>query len=173
MHNNLTLNWDKTRTLKYLKENLVIRQFFLIVLSILLTMSLAYADNGLIKVKSSHAVKKTADRLETALKEKGMTIFARINHSEGAKKVGIDLPATELIIFGNPKVGSPLMNCNRTVGIDLPQKALIWKDENGQVWLTYNAPKYLAKRHDLNECMEVIEKVEKALSNFSKAATMP
>ena len=102
-----------------------------------------------------------------------MTIFVRINHSEGAKKVGIDLPATELIIFGNPKVGSPLMNCNRTVGIDLPQKALIWKDENGQVWLSYNAPQYLAKRHDLKECMEVIKKVEKALSNFSKAATMP
>jgi hypothetical protein len=116
----LALNWDKARTLKYLKENLIMRQFFLILLSIILTMSLAYADNGLIDVKSSYAVKKTADRLETALKEKGMTIFARINHSEGAKKVGIDLPATELIIFGNPKVGSPLMNCNRTVGIDLP-----------------------------------------------------
>jgi len=149
------------------------RQIFLILLSIILTMSLAYADNGLVNVKSPYAVKKTTDRLETALKEKGMTIFARINHSEGAKKVGIDLPATELIIFGNPKVGSPLMNCNRTVGIDLPQKALIWKDENGQVWLSYNAPQYLAKRHDLKECMEVIKKVEKALSNFSKAATMP
>jgi len=90
------------------------RQIFLILLSIILTMSLAYADNGLVNVKSPYAVKKTTDRLETALKEKGMTIFARINHSEGAKKVGIDLPATELIIFGNPKVGSPLMNCNRT-----------------------------------------------------------
>lgn len=149
------------------------RQFFLIVLSIILTMSLAYADNGLVNVKSPYAVKETADRLETVLKEKGMTIFVRINHSEGAKKVGIDLPATELIIFGNPKVGSPLMNCNRTVGIDLPQKALIWKDENGQVWFSYNAPQYLANRHDLKECMEVIKKVEKALSNFSKAATMP
>jgi uncharacterized protein (DUF302 family) len=169
----LALNWDKARTLKYLKENLIMRQFFLILLSIILTMSLAYADNGLIDVKSSYAVKKTADRLETALKEKGMTIFARINHSEGAKKVGIDLPATELIIFGNPKVGSPLMNCNRTVGIDLPQKALIWKDENGQVWLSYNDPQYLANRHGLSECMEVIKKVEKALSKFAKAATMP
>ena len=149
------------------------RQLFFILLLILLTISLAYADNGLVNVKSPYTVKKTMDRLETALKEKGMTIFARINHAEGAKKVGIDLPPTELIIFGDPKVGSPLMNCNRTVGIDLPQKTLIWKDENGQVWLSYNAPKYLAKRHDLNECMEVIEKVEKALSNFSKAATMP
>ena len=149
------------------------RYIFLIVLSIMVTMSLAYADNGLINVKSSHAVKVTADRLETALKEKGMTVFVRINHSEGAKKVGIDLPATELIIFGNPKVGSPLMNCNRTVGIDLPQKALIWEDENGQVWLSYNDPQYLAKRHDLVQCMQVIKKVENALSNFSKAATSP
>ena len=149
------------------------RQISLIMLSIILSMSLAYADNGLVNVKSSYTVKKTADRLETTLKEKGMTIFVRINHSEGAKKVGIELPATELIIFGNPKVGSPLMNCNRTVGIDLPQKALIWEDGNGQVWLSYNDPQYLAKRHDLLECMEVIKKVEKALSNFSKAATMP
>ena len=149
------------------------RYIFLTMLSIIATMSLAYADNGLINVKSSHAVKVTADRLETALKEKGMTVFVRINHSEGAKKVGIDLPATELIIFGNPKVGSPLMNCNRTVGIDLPQKALIWEDENGQVWLSYNDPQYLAKRHDLVQCMQVIKKVENALSNFSKAATSP
>ena len=149
------------------------RHFILIVLSIFLTMPLAYADNGIIAVKSSHAVNETADRLEAALKQKGMTIFARINHSEGAKKAGIDLPATELIIFGNPKVGSPLMKCHRTVGIDLPQKALIWKDENGQVWLSYNDPQYLAKRHDLSKCMQVIKKVEKALSNFAKAATMP
>ena len=149
------------------------RKIFLIFLSIILTVSLAYADNGLINVKSPHTVKETTDRLEKALKQKSMTIFARIDHSEGAKKVGIDLPETELIIFGNPKVGSPLMNCNRTVGIDLPQKALIWKDENGQVWLSYNAPQYLAKRHDLSACTEVINKIEKALSNFSKAATMP
>ena len=65
------------------------------------------------------------------------------------------------------------MKCNRTVGIDLPQKALIWEDEKGQVWLSYNDPQYLAKRHDLTECMEVIKKVEKALSNFAKAASEP
>ena len=149
------------------------RQFILIALSIILTISLAYADNGLIEVKSSYSVKETADRLETALNQKGMTIFARINHSAGAQKAGIDLAATELIIFGNPKVGSPLMQCNRTVGIDLPQKALIWQDENGHVWFSYNNPRYLAKRHDLSECMQVIKKVEKALSNFAKVATMP
>jgi uncharacterized protein (DUF302 family) len=166
-------NWNKIRTPKYLKENLIMRRFFLIVLTIILSMSLAYADNGLIEVKSPYAVKKTADRLETVLEAKGMTVFARINHSEGAKKAGIELPATELIVFGNPKVGSPLMQCNRTVGIDLPQKALIWQDENGQVWLSYNDPRYLARRHGLSECTQVIEKVEKALSSFAKAATGP
>ena len=83
------------------------------------------------------------------------------------------MAATELIIFGNPKVGSPLMQCNRTVGIDLPQKALIWQDDNGQVWLSYNNPRYLARRHGLSECTQVIEKVDKALSSFAKAATGP
>ena len=149
------------------------RKIFLSAMSIFLAISFAYADNGLVNVKSPHSVKETADRFETVIKEKGMTLFTRVNHSEGAKKVGIDLPATELIIFGNPKVGTPLMKCNRTVGIDLPQKALIWEDENGQVWLSYNDPQYLAKRHDLAECKEIIKKVEKALNNFSKAATKP
>jgi uncharacterized protein (DUF302 family) len=83
------------------------------------------------------------------------------------------LPATELIIFGNPSVGSPLINCNRTVGPDLPQKALVRENENGQVWLSYNDRPCLAKRHGLSECMEVIKKVEIALSNFAKAATKP
>ena len=81
------------------------RKIFLLAMSIFLTMSFAYADSGLVNVKSPHSVKETADRLETVLKEKGMTVFTRINHAEGAKKVGMDLPPTELIIFGNPKVG--------------------------------------------------------------------
>ena len=142
--------------------------FFII---FILGISLAYAEDGLKTIKSAHGVKETADRLETILKEKGMAVFARINHSEGAATVGIDMPATELVIFGNPKVGSPLMKCNRSVGIDLPQKALIWKDGNGQVWFSYNDPQYLAKRHDLSDCVEVLKKVEKALASFSRAAT--
>ena len=135
--------------------------------------SIASAENGLINVKSSRTVKETADRLESVLKEKGMTVFARIKHSDGAKKAGVDLRPTELVIFGNPKVGAPLMKCNQTVGIDLPQKALIWKDDTGQVWLTYNDPQYLSKRHGLSACAGVIAKVEKALGNFAKAATKP
>lgn len=149
------------------------RYTWLIFLSILMFASIASAENGLINVKSSRTVKETADRLESVLKEKGMTVFARIKHSDGAKKAGVDLRPTELVIFGNPKVGAPLMKCSQTVGIDLPQKALIWKDDTGQVWFTYNDPQYLSKRHGLSACAGGIAKVEKALGNFTKAATKP
>ncbi len=135
--------------------------------------SVTYADNGIISIKSSHDVKTTVDRLENTLREKGMTVFIRINHAEGAQKVGKKLRPTELIIFGNPKVGTPLMQCGQSVAIDLPQKALIWQDEAGQVWLSYNDPKYLASRHSIKECGEVIKKIEKALGNFARMATMP
>ena len=131
------------------------------------------AADGLISVKSSHTVKATADRLENILKQKGMTVFIRIDHAAGARKVDQKLRPTELIVFGNPKVGTPLMLCNQGVGIDLPQKALIWQDDQGQVWLTYNDPDYLSQRHGLSECAEVVNKVKKALSDFALAATMP
>ena len=135
--------------------------------------SVTYADNGIISIKSSHDVKTTVDRLDNILREKGMTVFIRINHAEGAQKVGKKLRPTELVIFGNPKVGTPLMQCGQSVAIDLPQKALIWQDEAGQVWLSYNDPKYLASRHSIKECGEIIKKIEKALGNFARMATMP
>ena len=149
------------------------RQLFLSLIAILFFVSSAAADTGLVSVKSSYSVKKTADRLESILSEKGMTVFIRINHAEGASKVGKKLRPTELIIFGNPKVGTPLMQCSQTVAIDLPQKTLIYEDEAGQVWLTYNDPKYLATRHGISECAEVLKKIENALRNFANAATMP
>ena len=136
-------------------------------------VSVAVADNGLVNVKSPHSVKDTADRLEKALTNKGMTIFIRIDHAAGAKKVGLALPPTELVIFGNPKVGTPLMRCSRGVAIDLPQKTLIWEDDQGQVWLTYNDPAYLATRHAITGCEAVLEKVGGALQNFAAAATKP
>ena len=136
-------------------------------------VSVSFADNGLVSVKSAHSVKDTADKLENTLASKGMTVFNRINHAEGAKKVGTALPPTELVIFGNPKVGTPLMVCSRSVAIDLPQKALIWEDGQGQVWLTYNDPAYLAERHGITGCQEVLKKVAGALKNFAAAATQP
>ena len=131
----------------------------------------AAAQSGLRHVQSKHDVATTADRLESVLREKGMNVFARIDHAAGAAKVGKELPPTELVIFGNPKVGTPLMQCSRSVAIDLPQKALIWEDKTGKVWLTYNDPGYLAQRHATGECNGVIKKVTGALANFAAAAT--
>ena len=149
------------------------RQLLLTLVSLFFFVSLASAADGLISIKSSHDVQRTADRLENTLREKGMTVFIRINHAEGAQKVGKKLRPTELVVFGNPKVGTPLMQCSQSVAIDLPQKALIWEDEAGHVWLSYNDPRYLAKRHGITECLNVIKKIEKALSNFAHAATRP
>ncbi|MFW2440011.1 MAG: DUF302 domain-containing protein [Arenicellales bacterium] len=131
----------------------------------------ASADNGLVKIKSANDVTATADKLVKALKGKGMTVFDVIDHSKGAAGVGIDLPPTTLVIFGNPKVGTPLMKCSRTAAIDLPQKMLIWSDESGQTWLAYNDPVYMAKRHDVKGCDEAIKKVTGALGKFSGVAT--
>ena len=149
------------------------RQILYTITALFLLASLAYADNGIISVKSSHQVKATADRLENTLKQKGMTVFIRINHAEGAQKVGKKLRPTELVVFGNPKVGTPLMQCRQSTAIDLPQKALIWEDQEGTVWFSYNDPNYLVERHGITGCTEVLKKTEKALSNFAKAATMP
>lgn len=133
--------------------------------------STARAADGLVTLKSVHSVSTTADKLESLLKSKGMTVMNRISHSDGAAGVGRELRSTELMIFGNPKIGTPLMQCAQSVAIDLPQKALIWQDESGQVWLGYNDPRYLQKRHGIEGCDEVLAKVAGALNNFATAAT--
>ncbi|MFP2768276.1 DUF302 domain-containing protein [Oceanisphaera sp. KMM 10153] len=130
----------------------------------------AQAADGMVDIESTFTVKETADRMEHILKEKGMTVFNRINHAQGAGNVGIDLRDTELLVFGNPKVGSPLMRCRQSVAIDLPQKALIWQDEENKVWISYNKPGYLEKRHDITGCEEVISTVEKALAGMATSA---
>jgi len=150
-----------------------VRTSLFFILAVIFSSSSVLADNGLISIKSAHDVKTTADRLENVLKEKGMTVFIRINHSAGAEKVGMQLPPTELVIFGNPKVGTPLMQCNQSMAIDLPQKALIWQDESGQAWLSYNDPEYLAQRHNIHGCEAVIAKIKNVLAKFSKKATAP
>lgn len=129
------------------------------------------ADNGIITVQSNHDVATTADKLESVLNNKGMTVFTRINHAEGAKKANLELRPTEVVIFGNPKVGTPLMLCSQTTALDLPQKALIWEDEKGQTWLSYNDPEYLKARHNIEGCDAVIGKVKGALAKFAGAAT--
>ncbi|MBT8119598.1 MAG: DUF302 domain-containing protein [Gammaproteobacteria bacterium] len=143
-----------------------------VVISILLsTQVFADNSNGIIRIKSNHGVSTTIDKLETVLKEKGMTIFKRVNHTAGAEKAGLQLRPTELLIFGNPKVGTPLMLCSQTAALDLPQKALAYKDEAGQVWLAYNDPAYMAQRHNTKGCEGPVQKVSNALAKFTRAAT--
>ena len=128
---------------------------------------------GLVVVESAYDVPTTADRYVAAAEAKGLTIFARIDHAAGAEKAGMPLPPTELIIFGNPKAGTPLMHCDRGVGIDLPLKAMIWSDDDGKVLLGYNATSWLAGRHDLGDCAPVLAKIDKALNALAREATAP
>jgi len=146
----------------------------LLTIGLMLATLSAQADNdNLVRVQSNHSVAETGNRLEAALSDKGMVVFARINHAGGAEKAGLELLPTEQVIFGNPKIGTPLMQCQRTVAIDLPQKMLIWEDESGQVWLAYNNPEYVKARHAVKGCDEVFKKVAGALNNFAMAATSP
>ena len=102
------------------------------------------AADGLTTIPSSYGPKETMDRLEAEIKAKGMTVFARIDHAAGAAQAGLSLRPTEVLIFGNAKAGTPLMQSNQTIGIDLPLKALVWQDADGKVWLSYNEPSWLA-----------------------------
>jgi uncharacterized protein (DUF302 family) len=147
------------------------RLFILISLVVLVPIMSVAGDNGMISKKSNFSVKVTLDRLENVLRKKGITIVTRWSHDAGAKKAGIDLRPTELLIFGNPKMGSHFFTSNQTAGIDLPMKALAWKDEKGQVWLTYNDPVYIANRHSINDRPAIVKKMTGALNNLTNAAT--
>jgi len=130
----------------------------------------AHAADGLISVPSRHGVKETIDRFEQAAKGKGQIIFGRVDHAAGAQKIGKSLRPTELLIFGNPMGGTPLMECAQTAGIDLPMKALAWEDATGQVWLGYNDPRFLLKRHAIPECGAIAENLTKALAGLVQEA---
>jgi uncharacterized protein (DUF302 family) len=104
---------------------------------------------GLITVASPHTVAQTIDRVIAAIAPLGLSVFARIDHAQGAASVGLPLRPTQLLIFGNPKGGTPLMQDKQTAGIDLPVKMLAWEDSDGKVWLTYNAAEWIAQRHEL------------------------
>lgn len=126
------------------------------------------AADGLISLQSPYSTAVTVDRLEAIVKQKGLNVFARIDHAAGAAKIGKTLRPTELLIFGNAQGGTPFMECAQSVGIDLPLKALAWEDPAGQVWISYNDPEYLAKRHEVPEC-SVAANLKNALSGFAEA----
>jgi uncharacterized protein (DUF302 family) len=130
------------------------------------------AADGLTTIPSGFGPQDTMNRLETAVKAKGMTVFARIDHAAGAAAVALPLRPTELLIFGNAKGGTPLMQSVQTIGIDLPLKALVWQDASGDTWLSYNDPAWLAQRHGLGDEMEAtVKMITAALNAATKAAT--
>jgi uncharacterized protein (DUF302 family) len=141
------------------------------VLAIVLIAAVATAEaaEGLVQVKSDASVKATADKLEELARQRGLTVFARIDHAAGAAKVDRTLRPTELLIFGNPKAGTPFMLCSQTVAIDLPLKALVWQDESGRVWVGYNDPAYIAARHEVTQC-PVVANMRKVLASLIEAS---
>lgn len=145
----------------------------LLLAAVALTPACAHADghgDGMIVKTSDFDVTKTLDRLGIALERAGITVFARIDHAKGAKKVGLELPPTALIVFGNPKLGTPLMQSNRRIGLDLPLKALAWQEADGTVMLGYTDPAWLAKRHGIADRDPVFQKMTGALNKFTDMA---
>jgi uncharacterized protein (DUF302 family) len=106
-------------------------------------------NNGIVNKPSRHSVDETLAKLQTILQAKGIAVFAMVDHSGEAAKVGMKMRPTKLLIFGNPKGGTPLMLAAPSIALDLPLKILIWEDDQGKVWVSYNTPEYLAERHDL------------------------
>ena len=125
---------------------------------------------GLTSIRSSFGPKETMDRLVAEINATGMTVFARIDHAGGAAVVGLKLAPTELIIFGNARGGTPLMQSVQTVGLDLPLKALVWEDTAGKTWLSYNEPRWIAQRHSVANAEQVVSKMAGALSAMSRKA---
>jgi uncharacterized protein (DUF302 family) len=113
--------------------------------------------DGFTTCASSHGPKETMDRLAAAVTARGMTVLARIDHAEAAAKAGLELRPTEVLIFGNPKAGTLLMQVTQTIGIDLPLKALVWQDEAGKTWLGYLEPEWLARRHGADAGTEAVQ----------------
>ena len=127
--------------------------------------------DGLTSIRSGFGPKETMDRLEAEIRAQGMTVFARIDHATGAAETGLKLRPTELIIFGNARGGTPLMQSMQTVGIDLPLKALVWEDASGTTWLSYNEPSWIAQRHAVTNIEPVVSKMSAALSAMARKAT--
>ena len=127
----------------------ILTRGFVLIIAMSLWGVEAMAVDGLVTIRSDRGPAETMNRLEAAVKERGLTVFARIDHAAGAKEVGLPLRPTSVLIFGNAKGGTPLMQSIQTIGIDLPLKVLVWEDASDVTWLSYNDPSWLAKRHGL------------------------
>jgi uncharacterized protein (DUF302 family) len=147
-------------------------KLFAFISIIFLTGAQAMSADGLVTVRSNHGPKETMSRLEAEVKSKGLTVFAHVDHASDAAEVGLPLRATELLIFGNAKGGTPLMQLDQTMGIDLPLKVLVWQDQSGATWVSYNDPRWLAERHGLGKDAEsIVSALTGALRAIAKEAT--
>jgi len=132
------------------------------------------AVEGLISKRSSFGPEETMKRLEAEVKARGLTVFAHVDHAAGAAAVGLQLRPTDLLIFGNAKGGTPLMQAVQSIGIDLPLKALVWRDSDGVTWVSYNDPAWLAHRHGLSEeATPVVNALTAALNALATKASTP
>lgn len=151
------------------------KRYVFIPLCLLFTLAAwAQAPAGLVTLQSANDVETTQAKLEAAIEAAdGLSVMTVIDHATNAQKAGLDLRPTWLVIFGNPNAGTPLMNAAQSVAIDLPQKMLIWEDENGDVFVAYNSPYYLKARHSVEGQDELLTNIGEALDGLAKAATAP
>jgi uncharacterized protein (DUF302 family) len=146
------------------------RLMMTILFALALPFSAALADELTTK-PSKYPVKETVDRLTTALKDKGITPAARIDHAAAAKAAGLELKSTEVLLFGNPKLGTPLMQTNRHVAVDLPMRVLVWEDDGGKVWIAYTPPSTLKTRYKIEGRDDILKTLTGALEAFTSAAS--
>jgi len=137
----------------------------------LLAISTALGADGMVTKPSAFSVAETIERLEKGARERNFVVVARVDHAAAATKAGLDLRPTVLLIFGNPKGGTPLMQSAPSIGLDLPLKALAWEDAAGRVWLAYNDPEWLAQRHGVSGRAELVKGMSNALDQLTEAAT--
>lgn len=150
------------------------KRLVLIIMVSMLSLPVVQAgDNGLVMKKSPHSASKTLDRLQAVLDKKGIRVFARISHKDNAAGVNLKLRPTELLIFGNPKLGTHFFTSNQTAGIDLPMKAMAWEDDKGQTWLAYNDPAWIANRHNIKDRAKIVKKMTGALNKMTDKAIAP
>jgi uncharacterized protein (DUF302 family) len=130
-------------------------------------------DAELVTLPSAHGASETVERLKSLLAQKGIQVFAHIDHAAGAEKMGLSLRPTEMLIFGNPKAGTPLMQGRQTIGLDLPLRVLVWEDEAGKVWLTFRRVESLARQHHVTGRDETVKALDDGLAALARAATAP
>ena len=129
------------------------------------------ADTDLGTLPSAHGATETVERLKVLLAQKGIEVFAHIDHAAGARKVGLPLRPTQVLLFGNPQAGTPLMQGRQTIGLDLPLRALVWEDGEGKVWLSYRRVEDLARRHHVTGHDETVKALDEGLAGLARAAT--